>query len=86
MKSVRLESKMLEKVRLESKMKPKLRAESLGVIGAFRGREREGLEFLDVCCRRPMDINAVLDGLRYRRLESFKMRCRKLYLGVDLLR
>ena len=57
----------LEKVRLESKMKPRLRAESVGVIGGFEGREREGLEILDICCGRPMSINSVLDGLRERR-------------------
>ena len=31
--------------------------------------EKEGLEILDICWGRPMSINYVLDGLRYRGLE-----------------
>ena len=38
----------LEKVRLESKLKLRLQAQSIGVIGDFEGREREGLEILDI--------------------------------------
>ena len=57
-----------EKVRLESKMKPRFRAESVGVIGGFEGREREGLEISDICWGRPLSINSVLDGVRDKRL------------------
>ena len=39
----------LEKVKLDSEMKPRLWAESVWVIGGFEGREREGLEILDIC-------------------------------------
>ena len=35
----------------------------------FEGMEREGFEILDICCGWPMNINSVLDGLEYRRLE-----------------
>ena len=59
----------LEKVSLESKMKLRLRAEYVGVIGWFEGRDRDGLEILDICWERPIRIYLVLDGLRDRRLE-----------------
>ena len=50
-------------------MKPRLWAESVVVTEWFEGREREGLEILDICWGRPMSINSILDGLRDRKLE-----------------
>ena len=59
----------MAKVREESKIKPRLRAEAQGTMGGAEGRVIVGLAILLSCCRKPISMNSVLDGLRVSRLD-----------------